>query len=75
MGTLSPWHILIIAVLVLVIFGGRGKLSGIMGDAAKGIRAFKDGLKNEDEAKAPPAEAAQPLPRAAAEKEQDTVVR
>jgi sec-independent protein translocase protein TatA len=73
MGTLSPWHILIIAVLVLVIFGGRGKLSGIMGDAAKGIRAFKDGLKAEDEPKKP-ADVAQPLPRAA-EKEQDPIVR
>jgi sec-independent protein translocase protein TatA len=75
MGTLSPWHILIIVVLALVVFGGRGKLSGIMGDAAKGIRAFKDGLKNEDEPKTPPADVAQPLPRAAAEKEQDPIVR
>ncbi len=47
---LSIWHILIIIVVVAVVFGGRGKLSGIMGDAAKGIRAFKDGLKGEDEA-------------------------
>jgi sec-independent protein translocase protein TatA len=53
MGSLSPWHLLIIAVLVLVVFGGRGKLSGIMGDAAKGIRAFKEGLK--DDAQTPPA--------------------
>ncbi len=47
---LSIWHILLIIVVVAVVFGGRGKLSGIMGDAAKGIRAFKDGLKGEDEA-------------------------
>ncbi len=67
MGTLSPWHLIIIAVLLLVVFGGRGKLSGIMGDAAKGIRAFKDGLKGEDEA---PKTTAQPLPRTDAEKEQ-----
>ena len=46
---LSIWHILIIVVVVAVFFGGKGKLSGIMGDAAKGIRAFKDGLKGEDE--------------------------
>ena len=45
---LSIWHILIIVVVVAVFFGGRGKLSSIMGDAAKGIRAFKDGLKGED---------------------------
>jgi sec-independent protein translocase protein TatA len=45
---LSIWHVLIIVVAVAVLFGGRGKLSSIMGDAAKGIRAFKDGLKGED---------------------------
>ncbi len=46
---LSIWHVLIIVVVVAVLFGGRGKLSSIMGDAAKGVRAFKDGLKGEDE--------------------------
>jgi len=70
MGGLAPWHLLIIAVLVLVVFGGRGKLSGIMGDAAKGIRAFKDGLK--DDAAAPPAaQPTQTLPPVVADK--DTV--
>jgi len=44
MGSLSPWHLIILALLLLLVFGGRGKLSGIMGDAAKGIKAFKDGL-------------------------------
>jgi sec-independent protein translocase protein TatA len=52
-GGLSPWHLLAIVVALAVLFGGRGKLSSIMGDAAKGIRAFKDGLKDEDGAKAP----------------------
>jgi sec-independent protein translocase protein TatA len=63
MGSLSPWHLLIIAVVLLVIFGGKGKLSGIMGDAAKGIKAFKDGMKDEDK----PAPGT--LPRTDAEKE------
>ena len=45
---LSIWHILIIVVVVAIFFGGKGKLSGIMGDAAKGIRAFKDGLKGDE---------------------------
>lgn len=49
---LSIWHILIIVVVVAVLFGGKGKLSSIMGDAAKGIRAFKEGLKSEDEVSA-----------------------
>ncbi len=62
MGTLSPWHLLIIGVLLLLVFGGRGKISGIMGDAAKGIRAFKDGLKSEDEAAAKPATPVVPAP-------------
>ena len=44
MGSLSPWHLIILALLALVLFGGRGKLSGIMGDAAKGIKAFRDCL-------------------------------
>jgi sec-independent protein translocase protein TatA len=66
MGSLSPWHLLILGLLVLLIFGGRGKLSGIMGDAAKGIKAFKDGLKDEEQK--PPA-AAPPLPREAEKEE------
>lgn len=47
MGSFSIWHIAIVAIVALILFGGKGKLSGIMGDAAKGIRAFKDGLKDE----------------------------
>jgi len=47
MGSFSPWHLLIVAVLALLLFGGRGKLSGIMGDAAKGIKAFKEGMKDD----------------------------
>lgn len=47
MGSFSIWHWLIVLVVVAFVFGGRGKLSGIMGDAAKGIRAFRDGLKEE----------------------------
>jgi sec-independent protein translocase protein TatA len=71
MGTLSPWHLLIIGVLLLLVFGGRGKISGIMGDAAKGIRAFKDGLKGEEDAPKTTV-AAQPLPRTEPEKEEVT---
>ncbi|WP_158917671.1 twin-arginine translocase TatA/TatE family subunit [Caulobacter sp. S45] len=52
MGAMSPIHWIIVLVVAAVLFGGRGKLSSIMGDAAKGIKAFKEGLKTEDE---PPA--------------------
>lgn len=66
MGTLSIWHWLIILVIVAFLFGGRGKLSGIMGDAAKGIKAFKEGLKDEQQAEEEPPEPAKPLPKARA---------
>lgn len=58
MGSFSIWHWLIVLVVVALLFGGRGKLSGLMGDAAKGIRAFREGLKGEEET----AEKAKPLP-------------
>lgn len=47
MGSFSIWHWLIVLVVVLVLFGGRGKLSQLMGDMAKGITAFKKGLKED----------------------------
>lgn len=50
MGTFSIWHWLVILVIVLVLFGG-GKIPRLMGDFAKGIKAFKSGL-NEEDAKA-----------------------
>ena len=50
MGGLSIWHWLIIGAIVLVIFGGGGKLSQLMGDAGKGMKAFKDGLKDDPDA-------------------------
>ena len=49
MGSFSIWHWLIVLILVVVLFGGRGKLSSIMGDAAKGIRAFQKGLKGDED--------------------------
>ena len=66
MGSLSIWHWLIVLVVVALLFGGRGKLSGIMGDAAKGIRAFRDGLK--DDTTTTTADASKPLPK---EREKD----
>ncbi len=59
MGGLSPIHWIIVLGVGAVLFGGRGKLSSIMGDAAKGVRAFKDGLKGEDETIVTPAANAQ----------------
>lgn len=48
MGGLSIWHWLILAVVVMLLFG-KGRLSDIMGDAAKGIKSFKKGMAEEDE--------------------------
>ncbi len=48
MGALSIWHILAVVIAAALLFGGRGKISSLMGDTAKGIRAFRDGLKGED---------------------------
>ncbi|WP_416898226.1 MAG: twin-arginine translocase TatA/TatE family subunit [Minwuia sp.] len=50
MGSFSIWHWLIVLVVVLVLFGGRGKISSLMGDVGKGIKSFRSGLK-EGEAK------------------------
>ena len=61
MGGLSIGHWLLVAVVLLLVFGGRGKISGVMGDFAKGIKAFKEGLKEED---APAAEPPPAQPRA-----------
>jgi sec-independent protein translocase protein TatA len=68
-GAMSIWHWVIVGVIVLLLFGGRGKLSGLMGDAAKGIKAFKEGLKDEDK-KDGPHEGVSSLPRTDAEKEE-----
>lgn len=54
MGGLSIWHWIIIIGVVAVLFGGKGKISGLMGDLAKGIKAFKSGMKEEETAAAPP---------------------
>ncbi|WP_026606375.1 twin-arginine translocase TatA/TatE family subunit [Methylocapsa acidiphila] len=53
MGGLSIWHWLIVGGVALLLFGGKGKISDIMGDVAKGIKSFKKGL-SEDEDKADP---------------------
>ena len=46
MGSFSMWHWLILLAVVMVLFGGKGKISGLMGDVAHGIRNFKEGLKD-----------------------------
>ncbi|PWC85408.1 twin-arginine translocase TatA/TatE family subunit [Azospirillum sp. TSO5] len=63
MGSFSIWHWMIVLVIVLLLFGA-GKLPNVMGDIAKGVKAFKAGLKDEDEANPPAATTAQAPPAA-----------
>jgi sec-independent protein translocase protein TatA len=53
MGSLSIWHWIIAGAVVLLLFGGRGKISELMGDFAKGIKSFKKGLADDDTAAEP----------------------
>ena len=50
MGSLSIWHWMIVLVVGLLLFGGRGKISDLMGDVAKGIKSFKKGMAEDDSA-------------------------
>ncbi|HUI12709.1 MAG TPA: twin-arginine translocase TatA/TatE family subunit [Xanthobacteraceae bacterium] len=52
MGSLSIWHWLIVGAVLLLVFGGRGKISDMMGDVAKGIKAFKKGMAEDDDSAA-----------------------
>ena len=47
MGGFSLWHILIFAVIVLLLFGGN-RFSNMMGDVAKGLKSFKQGLADDE---------------------------
>jgi sec-independent protein translocase protein TatA len=51
---LSWWHILLV-LLVFVLLFGTGKISGLMGDVAKGIKSFKQGMADDEDDEAPPA--------------------
>ena len=55
MGSFSIWHLLILGAVVLLLFGGKGKISDIMGDFAKGIKSFKKGLADDEAPAAPQA--------------------
>tara|TARA_R110002051_G_scaffold308629_4_gene380663 strand:- start:9968 stop:10186 length:219 start_codon:yes stop_codon:yes gene_type:complete len=43
------WQILLVVLLAVLLFGGRGKIAAVMGDFAKGITSFRKGLKDEDD--------------------------
>ncbi|MFZ0845436.1 MAG: twin-arginine translocase TatA/TatE family subunit [Pseudolabrys sp.] len=65
MGSFSIWHWMIVLLVVMVLFGGRGKLSSLMGDFAQGIKAFKKGMAEDDkvaEVKPEPVKTIEPAP-------------
>jgi sec-independent protein translocase protein TatA len=51
MGGFSLWHWLIVGLVILLLFG-KGRFSDMMGDVAKGLRSFKKGMTEEEEAEA-----------------------
>ncbi|HYE28155.1 MAG TPA: twin-arginine translocase TatA/TatE family subunit [Allosphingosinicella sp.] len=57
MGGLSIWHWLVVGVIILLLFG-KGRFSEMMGDVAKGLKSFKKGMSEDEEAAA--AKAAEP---------------
>ena len=64
-GTFSILHWIVVLAVVLLLFGGRGKVSAIMGDFGKGLRNFKTGLKGPEEESSDEAEAIEDTPKAA----------
>ena len=48
MGSVSIWHWLIVGVVVILLFGGGGKISQIMGDVGKGLKSFKKNVKDDN---------------------------
>jgi len=48
LDSIGPWQIIIVVLLIVLLFG-RGKISEMMGDVAKGINSFKKGLKEDPE--------------------------
>jgi sec-independent protein translocase protein TatA len=66
MGSLSIWHWIIVLVVVMVLFGGRGKISSLMGDFAQGIKAFKKGMSEDDKTADAKPEAAKTIDHQAA---------
>ena len=48
MGSMSIWHWLVVGALILILFGGRGRISDLMGDVARGIKSFRKGLADEE---------------------------
>ena len=62
MGSFSIWHWLVVLLVVLLLFGGGSKISTLMGDLAKGIKSFKQNIKEDEKDASMAAESAPPAP-------------
>ena len=62
MGSFSIWHWLVVLLVILLLFGGGSKISGLMGDLAKGIKSFKKNMNDEDKDASMAADSAPPAP-------------
>ena len=49
MGFTSIWHWVIVLIIIVILFGGSGKLSSLMGDLGTGLRNFKRGMNEDDD--------------------------
>lgn len=67
MGTFSIWHWLIVLAVVLLLFGGRGKISQLMGDFGKGLKSFKKNVNDSESSEDADADTAEPTKRIADE--------
>ena len=67
MGSMSIWHWIIVGGVLLLLFGGKGKVSDLMGDFAKGIKSFKKGMAEDDEPERKPAPPVAPVTSVGAE--------
>jgi sec-independent protein translocase protein TatA len=45
---MSIWHWLVVGALIMILFGGRGRISDLMGDVARGIKSFRKGLADDE---------------------------
>jgi len=60
MEGLSIWHWIVVIIVVLLLFG-RGKVSGLMGDVAQGIKAFRKGMSEDEKPPVPPTKPAETI--------------
>lgn len=61
MGSMSIWHWVIVALVIMLLFG-KGRISEMMGDLAKGIKSFKQGMNDDPLADTAPRQVTQAQP-------------